>query len=600
MMKAMLTEKRVLQNDIDCRALFQEMEAVELGDGACMTDRKTMARLIGKLIVTNDCKEILVNIVLASGATKKVTLVVLPALTESSVEVQQMVVSLKESMNASRNVKVKKVKEGQQRVQEVARIDLSHCHTNEKGGLPAIVQKRGAPIYPEIVPLAASQATKTAAAPKAEPEKFLGKMERARQIHEYLADFCWRTTGVAAAAAAAAGGAPPAPPGPPPVPAGGMGLGGALGGSKLAQSFFDTGNMFSVAEATYQCPTGMYFKTLGAKTVPGIDTSSTLPLKTLDEDARKAIQKTSPVDRMLRVLATLEQVKLLQFNDSRKQNAQLAATITLVDTRDPDSRQISYPLATKADRQRFWAEFKAIATDACSEGMPTGVAGFTADLSLNRKKNWADKNSEGYGKVASKAGGAKAGGGGPAKRKRKASVEQGLRMPVQVQHVSAVAPPLPAGLPIAASMHMHAAAAAHAAAGMPVGLGPVMGGGLNMVPGVPGVGLAGVGMVGVGGIGSVGNMIGHPQMIPGNIAMLQAAAAMQATTAMSAAAAVQAQAHSHAFHQAAVAMGAGVGLAPAPPAPAPPAPAPPPHHPIKKAKMDTLTDAGAFGAPVFN
>ena len=137
LMKKLLADQHVMQNDIDCRAKFQEMESLELGDGACMTDRKTMARLIGKLIASNDCKEITVAITLASGSTKKVTLVVEPALSEQSMEVQQMIGHLKEVMSASRNLKVKKLKEGGPEANDIERINLSHCHTSEKGGLPA-------------------------------------------------------------------------------------------------------------------------------------------------------------------------------------------------------------------------------------------------------------------------------------------------------------------------------------------------------------------------------------------------------------------------------------------------------------------------------
>lgn len=252
--------------------------------------------------------------------------------------------------------------------------------------------------------VSAQAAIRLASAPKPDPDNFFGMMDRARQIHEYLADFCWQTTG-GAAAAAAGGGPPPAPPRSPPAPAGGTGAGGGLGSIRLAQSFFDGDGdqIFSVAEAASQCPTGMYFKVLGAKMVAGVDTSSMHAIKALDDDIWKAVLKTGPVDRMLRVLVTLEQVKLLRFSDSQKRNGQLAATITLVDTRNPNNRQIRYPLATKLDRQRFWAEFEAIATDALSEGTPTAVAGFTAELNLNRKKNWAGTDTESYGKAAKAA-----------------------------------------------------------------------------------------------------------------------------------------------------------------------------------------------------
>ena len=137
LMKGLLAEHHVLQNDIDCRSKFQEKESLELGDGACMTDRKTMARLIGKLIASNDCKEITVAITLASGSTKKLTLVVEPLLNEQSMVVQQMILHLKTSMSASRNVKSKKAKVAETESTNIERIDLRNCHTSEKGGLPA-------------------------------------------------------------------------------------------------------------------------------------------------------------------------------------------------------------------------------------------------------------------------------------------------------------------------------------------------------------------------------------------------------------------------------------------------------------------------------
>merc|ERR1719272_229417 len=284
-------------------------------------------------------------------------------------------------------------------------------------------------------------------------------MERARQIHEYLAEFCWRTTG--AAAAAAGGGAPPAPPGPPPGLQGGMDVDGTFGGGGgLADSFYQgNDSKFSVAEATFQCPTSMYFKTVSSKMVAGIDVNSQVPLKMLNEEMRKGVAKTSPVERMQRVLATLEQVKLLKYTDMQKHGGQLAATISLVDTRSQDSREVSFPLQTKADRQRFWQQFKAISIDTYLEGVATGVAGFVGDLGLNRKKNWQDAEMDQY-KASQKTGGAAT----ATKRKRKPSTEGEMTLSA----VNAAAPPPPTGLPSAAQIsHIQAAAVAQAAATHP-------------------------------------------------------------------------------------------------------------------------------------
>ena len=59
------------------------------------------------------------------------------------------------------------------------------------------------------------------------------------------------------------------------------------GGGGLADSFYQgNDSKFSVAEATFQCPTSMYFKTVSSKMVAGIDVNSQVPLKMLNEEMR--------------------------------------------------------------------------------------------------------------------------------------------------------------------------------------------------------------------------------------------------------------------------------------------------------------------------
>jgi hypothetical protein len=114
---------------------------------------------------------------------------------------------------------------------------------------------------------------------------------------------------------------------------------GETPGPPQAYSRFIPGrNIFAVADATFNCSTQLYLSVLGPKLISQIDSKinlDTTPIKDLPEESKKVVQRTSPIDRLQRVLVVLEQVKLLRYTDTAKHTCQLAASITLLDTRNP-------------------------------------------------------------------------------------------------------------------------------------------------------------------------------------------------------------------------------------------------------------------------
>jgi len=58
----LINSQKVLQNDNEARIKLQEAETKELEGGACVMDRKTMARLIGKLVSAKECKEVVIKV----------------------------------------------------------------------------------------------------------------------------------------------------------------------------------------------------------------------------------------------------------------------------------------------------------------------------------------------------------------------------------------------------------------------------------------------------------------------------------------------------------------------------------------------------------
>lgn len=200
-LNCLLEEQKVLVYGICIRRLLQEREAEELGvvpgrAGAALADNKTMARLKAKMVSSKLCRELVRTVVLSSGKSSEVKLLVQTGLSDDSPEVEEALRKHEIELSAPRTMK------GEEGYELVAPLDLSGVRKLDG-------QLIEAPFRPEPrdpteacnqVSDRASKRKKSRAikdeqerstpvkdrtAPKS---RRLGRYEKARRVHLYLTD----------------------------------------------------------------------------------------------------------------------------------------------------------------------------------------------------------------------------------------------------------------------------------------------------------------------------------------------------------------------------------------------------------------------------